>query len=64
MAKKDKKDEIKATYICDNCKYFDNVCTHPNNLHIYINKKIEKKTFKDTEKKVKCNNYVQSDIKF
>lgn len=63
MAKKDKKDEIKARYLCDNCMYFDCVCTHASNQHVFIERKVEKLTYKDTSKKVKCGNYVQSNIK-
>lgn len=62
-AKSVKKDVIKAHFDCDNCKFWDNVCTHDSNKQIFIQRKVERLTFKNTGKKVKCENYVQSEIK-
>lgn len=62
-AKKANKDVIKAHFVCDDCKYWDNVCTHDCNKQIFIQRKVEKLTYKQTGKKAKCENYVQSEIK-
>lgn len=47
-------------YKCDDCIYYNEVCTHDDNKRILIHRKVEKITYKTNDKKVKCNNYVQS----
>ena len=49
----------KKKYVCSDCKlYINNTCAHESNIKILLQKRVQKKVYKNIKLKTECN-YVQ-----